>query len=496
MTSLADKLKSPVVAFVHDTCQSSQRKPASDNKKRQSTFESVTDDVINDLSLDSRFCDDNRLRPIPCFAEEDVQLGSLLGQGEFGAVYEVISFQCSSSSLCKSFSSFSEDESEEKQVNVLLQESANHAVLSDKYSYSSFCSDKDENDRRMARAYMKKFPFNRNGQPKYAIKRLLHDFASNIHSDAIIDMACEAQFLSRLSHPNIIRLRATVGAMGYSSFMLILERLSQTLSNQIDQWRVMVKRQKRIRYRRPWVLFSRKSLQVRQQELRNVLFRDRLRAAYHVASALRHLHSKGLLFRDVKPENVGLDDKDHWKLFDFGLCKELKPKDLVQPPDGYNTSGIVGSRRYMAPEVARNSPYGFSADSFSFAILFWEIFALQLPFRTLDAAKHYELVVVQGKRPNQLHGTLPKVLHDLMDQCWSDNALERPNFDHICLVLGGELSKLEENLPKTSTATTVSTVSVQEEASVVHLLSQTQAATSEANPSEGFWGCLARPKSV
>ncbi|KAL7575312.1 hypothetical protein ACA910_001833 [Epithemia clementina (nom. ined.)] len=486
---------SPFISERAERDQPSQRKQASDLQKRLSTFESLTDDVINDLGIYSKFCADNRLCPIPCFGKEDIQLGSLLGQGEFGAVYEVISFQCSSS-FTESFSSFSEDEGQEsgevKEDGVLL-EIEKHAVLSDKYSYGSFCSDKDEYDRRMARAYMKKFPFNQNGQPKYVVKRLRHDVRSNIRSDAIIDMACEALFLSRLSHPNIIRLRATVGAMGYSSFMLILERLSQTLSNQLNQWRVMVKTQERNRYSRPWVLFSCKSHQVRQQELRNVLFRDRLRAAYHVAGALRHLHSKGLLFRDVKPENVGLDDKDHWKLFDFGLCKELKPKDLVQPPDGYNTSGIVGSRRYMAPEVARNLPYGFSADSFSFAILFWEIFALQLPFRTLDSAKHYELVVVQGKRPREIHDILPKVLHDLMEECWSDNALERPNFDHICLVLGGELSKIEEKLPKTlSDTSSVSKLSVPQTGGT---LSQT-AATSAANPSKGFWGCLARPASV
>jgi serine/threonine protein kinase len=49
--------------------------------------------------------------------------------------------------------------------------------------------------------------------------------------------------------------------------------------------------------------------------------------------------------RDVKPENVGVDVRGDMRIFDFGLAKEMKPKDLVKSPEDYNATGLTGSRR-------------------------------------------------------------------------------------------------------------------------------------------------------
>jgi serine/threonine protein kinase len=59
--------------------------------------------------------------------------------------------------------------------------------------------------------------------------------------------------------------------------------------------------------------------------------------------------------------HVGFDVRGDIKIFDLGLAKELKPCQQVGI-DQYHTSGIAGTRRYMAPEVAQVIPYGFSAD--------------------------------------------------------------------------------------------------------------------------------------
>ena len=60
---------------------------------------------------------------------------------------------------------------------------------------------------------------------------------------------------------------------------------------------------------------------------------------------------QSILHRDLKPANIGFDVRGDIKIFDLGLAKELKPSQQVGT-DQYHTSGIAGTRRYMAPEVS------------------------------------------------------------------------------------------------------------------------------------------------
>jgi len=136
----------------------------------------------------------------------------------------------------------------------------------------------------------------------------------------------------------------------------------------------------------------------------------------------------------LKPENTGFNVRGDIKLFDFGLAKELKERDLMVPPDGYEATGLTGSRRYMSPEVVRCEYYGFSADVFSFAILFWEIMALKTPFDNFDANKHFDFVVKNNKRPGRLP-ELPGPVHAMMEAAWSPECRKRPTIKQICSTL-------------------------------------------------------------
>ena len=131
-------------------------------------------------------------------------------------------------------------------------------------------------------------------------------------------------------------------------------------------------------------------------------------------------------------------------IFDFGLSKELKQKDLVHPPDGFEATGLTGSRRYMAPEVVKCKNYGFSSDVYSFAILFWEVFSLRIPFDRMTLEEHFGKVVLKGRRPGRLN-SLPKQLQFVMEECWSPDPAKRPRFKAICEQLRAEIALRGKN---------------------------------------------------
>ena len=268
------------------------------------------------------------------------------------------------------------------------------------------------------------FNLQRNGRPRYALKRLKDDLSERVRIDAAIDLACEAEFLKRISHSNIVRLRAVVGEPGTLDYALILDLLTQTLNEKLVVWR---KQHKECRGK--WGgIFG------RDQEKLQRMLTDRLLLSFDIARAMQHIHKKNICYRDLKPENAGFNVRGDVKLFDFGLAKELKECDLREPPDGFEATGLTGSRRYMAPEVVRCDLYGFSADVYSFAILFWEIMSLKTPFPDFDTSKHFEHVVLRQKRPGRLP-ELPSKVHSMMEDAWSPYQMRRPKFREINQVL-------------------------------------------------------------
>lgn len=97
--------------------------------------------------------------------------------------------------------------------------------------------------------------------------------------------------------------------------------------------------------------------------------------AAEVILALEHLHSLGFVYRDLKPENVLLDNKGHVRLADFGLCKFMADKPL--------TNTICGTHTYAAPEMlVRN--YGKSVDLWAYGVFVYNILRGRTPYEARD----------------------------------------------------------------------------------------------------------------
>ncbi|OHS95828.1 AGC family protein kinase [Tritrichomonas foetus] len=101
-----------------------------------------------------------------------------------------------------------------------------------------------------------------------------------------------------------------------------------------------------------------------------------------IALALNYLHSKGIIYRDLKSENILIDENGHIKLTDFGLSKFAE-----------STNTFCGTTEYLAPEMVVHRPYTEAIDWWSLGILTYELLFGVTPFYNSNRPKLYANIV-------------------------------------------------------------------------------------------------------
>ena len=240
---------------------------------------------------------------------------------------------------------------------------------------------------------------------------------------AVSDLYKEAAILTRLQHKNIVQIHGLLKQEGLKSFQepggyfIVMQCMKQTLDALIYK------------------------IWPRQDELPSL--EDRIsKVVQGISDGMKYLHDNRIIYRDLKPDNVGIDYSGNVRLLDFGTAVELEIGKESE-------FGCVGSLAYMAPEVLMQRTSYLSSDVYSFAILLFQIISLKRPYGEEEnqwSFSQYKLNVgtfcVRPSIPKEIEISLK----DLLLACWHQNYKHRPTFATISQTVQQMVSKTR-NLP-------------------------------------------------
>jgi serine/threonine protein kinase len=158
----------------------------------------------------------------------------------------------------------------------------------------------------------------------------------------------EAQNASAINHPNVCTVHAIEESEGEE--FLVMEF--------VEGWTL-----------RRWMNEKRASTHGRAISVRDVLA-----LTLQVAAGLDAAHEKGIIHRDVKPENVMVNNDGRVKIMDFGLAKLLGQSRLTR------TGATIGTVAYMSPEQVQGGELDQRTDIYSFGVLLYEMLSGGIPF--------------------------------------------------------------------------------------------------------------------
>jgi serine/threonine protein kinase len=159
-----------------------------------------------------------------------------------------------------------------------------------------------------------------------------------------------------------------------------------------------------------------------------------------LCEALDHAHSRAVVHRDIKPQNVLVTEhgEPRAKLMDFGVARLTDAAALTAPGD------VVGTLAYMAPEQAEGREAGPEADVYSLALVLYECWSGENPHRRATPAATARAIGTRARPLRRLRPDLPRELGDSLDACLQARPSQRLTLEELGETIEGSLDRLAE----------------------------------------------------
>lgn len=160
-----------------------------------------------------------------------------------------------------------------------------------------------------------------------------------------------------------------------------------------------------------------------------------------LCEALDHAHSRGVVHRDIKPQNVQVvEGEPRAKLMDFGVAHLADDAPLTAVGD------VVGTLAYMSPEQAGGRPAGPAADVYSLALTLYECWSGENPHRRANPAATARAIGARVRSLRRLRPDLPRELTDAVDACLRPRPGQRPSLEELGTAIEDSLDLLADDV--------------------------------------------------
>ncbi len=155
------------------------------------------------------------------------------------------------------------------------------------------------------------------------------------------------------------------------------------------------------------------------QDLKSLLAKERklpperaVEIMQQVCLALEAAHSEGVVHRDLKPQNIMMDQKGRASVMDFGIARSLEFGGMTQ------TGAMIGTPEYMSPEQVRGEPADVRSDIFTLGVIFQELLTGILPYQAETAmASMFKRTMERAASVHQVNPNVPQYLSYVVGKC-------------------------------------------------------------------------------